>query len=193
MPIVGGEIQPREWLIVGAVLKPHGVHGDLLVEIITDFPERLAAGVRFGLGPATGPQQYFEVFRIRVHKNQWLLSVKGVRDRDSILQWRGQYLFLPELTREELPEGYYYEHQLQGLRCHTADGTSLGSVVGLDTSGGQTRLIIRNQDRDVLVPWVPQIVTAVDPEGGTITLDPPRGLFDDDAVTAEPNSDSVSR
>jgi 16S rRNA processing protein RimM len=171
----------REWLIVGAVGKPHGVHGDVLVEIITDFPERLTAGVRFGLGPDAGPEEFYEAFAVRYHKGRWLLSVTGVRDRATTEGWRGRYLFLPEQSLDELPEGYYYEHHLVGLECRSPAGEDLGVVTGLDPSGGQTRLVVRRGQREFLVPYVPQIVRGVDLERRQVTLEPIPGLLDDDA------------
>ena len=122
----------RGWLIVGRAGKPHGVQGDLLVEIITDFPERLTDGVRFGLGDDSGPSEFFLVHRVRYHKGRWLLSVKDIRDRDDIGEWRGRFLYLPEQALENLPEGYYYEHHLTGLECRSPGGEMLGQVTGFD-------------------------------------------------------------
>jgi 16S rRNA processing protein RimM len=174
----------REWLIVGRAGKPHGVHGDLLVEIITDFPERLADGVRFGLGDESGPREFFESFRVRYHKGRWLLSIQGIRQREVVEGWRGQYLYLPEQALEDLPEGYYYEHHLTGLECRSPGGKGLGEVTGLDPGEGQSRLIIRAGDREFLVPYVPEIVREVNLDGGFIIIDAPRGLLDDDAIDA---------
>ncbi len=172
----------REWLIVGCVRKPHGVHGEVLVEIITDFPERLEDGVRFGLGPETGPEAFHEAHRVRYHRGSWILAVKGIRQRDAVEEWRGLYLFLPEQTLDELPEGYYYEHHLTGLEARSPEGEPLGTVRGLDRGPGQTRLIVRRGDREFLVPWVPEIVSNVDLEAGTLVIDAPPGLLDDDAL-----------
>lgn len=177
-----------EWLIVGRVGKPHGVHGDVLVNILTDFPERLTDGVKFGLGGDDGPTEFYRVFRVRYHKRRWLLSVKGTRSRSSIESWRGRFVFLPEQRLEDLPEGYYYEHHLLGLACVSTSGESLGEIVGVDPEGGQTRLVVRIDRRDFLVPYVPEIVRDVDLDGRKIVLDPPRGLLDDDAVIARPDS-----
>lgn len=169
-----------EWLIVGRVIKPHGVHGEVLVEIITDFPERMKAGHRFGLGASDGPEELLEVHTIRYHKGRWLLAVKGVRDRETIESWRGRFLFLPEQTLEELPEGFYYEHHLVGLQCESVEGDPLGEVVGFDPGEGQSRLLVRREGREFLVPYVPEIVTNVDLDRGVATLNPPSGLLDDD-------------
>jgi len=169
---------------VGFVRKPHGVHGEVLVEILTDFPERLEAGVRFGLGSEEAPEEFHEVHHVRYHKGAWLLGIVGLKDRNAVEPWRGRYLFLPELSREELPEGYHYEHHLVGLACRSPEGEDLGEITGMDSGGPQARLVVRRGQREYLVPWVPQIVTSVDLEAGTVTIDAPPGLLDDDALEA---------
>ncbi len=172
------------WLIVGRAGKPHGIHGDILVEILTDFPERLADGVRFGVG-GEEPAAFHHVHRVRFHKGKWLLSVRDIRDRNTIESWRGLYLFLPEQALEELPEGYYYEHHLVGAECRSPGGAVLGQVTGLDPGVGQSRLVVRLANgRERLVPFVPEIVREVNLGSGVIVVDAPPGLLDDDAVEA---------
>lgn len=171
------------WLIVGRAGKPHGVHGDILVEIITDFPERMTDGVRFGLGGDAGPDEFHHVHRARYHKGRWLLSIRGIRDRAAVESWRGRYLFLPEQALSELPEGYYYEHHLVGLQCRAPGGEDVGRVIGLDPGVGQSRLVVRGIDgRERLVPFVPEIVREVSLEGEYVVIDAPPGLLDDSAV-----------
>jgi 16S rRNA processing protein RimM len=172
------------WIVVGRVVKPHGVHGDVVAEVITDFPERLTDGVRFGLGEGDAPAGFFEAYRVRYHKGRWLLSVTGIRDRDTVEGWRGQYMFLPEQSLDQLPEGCYYEHQLVGFECRSLDDLPLGHVEGVDQGSVQTRLVVRRGQRQFLVPFVPQIVPSVDLERRVVILDPPPGLLDDDFVTA---------
>jgi 16S rRNA processing protein RimM len=184
VPTSGSGTEDRDWLIVGRAGKPHGVHGDLLVEIITDFPERLSDGVRFGVGGDSRPDEFFEVHRARYHKGRWLLSIRGIREREVVESWRGKFIYLPEQALEELPEGYYYEHHLIGLECRTPDGDLLGRVTGLDPGEGQDRLVVRNGKRESLVPYVPEIVKEVDVDGGFVIIDPPAGLLDDDAIDA---------
>ncbi|MFV2071534.1 MAG: ribosome maturation factor RimM [Thermoanaerobaculales bacterium] len=175
------EPENRGWLIVGRVGKPHGVHGDLLVEIITDFPERLAEDARFGLGDDNAPRDFYEVHRVRFHRGRWLLSVRGMRDRSTAESWKGLYLYLPEQVLEDLPEGYFYEHHLVGLECRSPEGEDLGRVTGLDPGKGQSRLVVRRGQREFLVPYVPEIVLSVDLENGVAVIDAPIGLLDDDA------------
>lgn len=173
-----------EWLVVGRVSKPHGIQGDLTVDIITDFPERLAEGARFGVGGDDTPETFHEVHRVRFHKGKWLLSVVGLRDRTLAESWRGRFLFLPEQSLDELPEGFHYEHHLVGLECRSPDGGDLGAITGVDRGPGQHRLVVRRGRREFLVPYVPEIVKVVDLESGVVTLDAPAGLLDDDFTTA---------
>ena len=181
MPTSGSGDDARDWLIVGRVGKPHGVHGDLLVEVITDF---LVDGVRFGLGDEAQPDEFFEAHRVRYHKGRWLLSIVGIREREVVDGWRGKYIFLPEQALEDLPEGYYYEHHLAGLECRSPSGEVLGRVTGVDPGEGQIRLVILAGERESLVPYVPEIVREVDLDGGFVIIDAPPGLLDDDAIDA---------
>jgi 16S rRNA processing protein RimM len=169
------------WLAVGRVRRPHGVHGEVTVETVTDFPERLAAGVEVGLG-REAPEFRKTVEKVRVHKGDWLLAFAGVGDRDEVEGWRGLWLFLPPQERSQLPADYYYEHEVVGLRCALADGTPLGEVTGLQDGPGGALLSVATPRGEVLVPFVAPNVARVDLGGGTIVLDPPRGLFDDDAL-----------
>jgi len=177
-----GEPAP-EWLIVGRVGKPHGVHGSVLVSIITDFPQRMRAELEVGVGPEDGPTRHMTIHAVREHRGQWLIGFSGIRDRTEVEELRGQFLFLPELPPEQRPEGFFYEHHLVGLECVADDGQVLGTVAGLEQGPGQVRAVVRRQGREYLVPWVPEIVKGVDLEKGTVLIDPPGGLLDDDFVT----------
>ncbi|MEJ2581414.1 MAG: ribosome maturation factor RimM, partial [Acidobacteriota bacterium] len=136
----------------------------------------------FGLGDTSKPEVFFEAFRVRYHKGKWLLSVRDVRDRDVVESWRGKFLYLPEQSLEELPEGYYYEHHLTGLECRSPQGEVIGQVTGLDPGEAQSRLIVRRDEREFLVPYVSEIVREVNLDGGFVVIDAPPGLLDDDVV-----------
>jgi 16S rRNA processing protein RimM len=170
-----------EWLAVGYVRRPHGVHGEVAVEIVTDFPERMVPGLEVRLGPAS-PEHVYTVTTVRSHKGAWLLSFEGVGSRDAVEGWRTWWVFLPAQDRESLPRNYFYEHELAGLRCVTVGGTALGEATELSDAGGGPLLLVRASSGEVMVPFRSPIVVRVDLHDGTIVLDPPHGLFDDDAL-----------
>lgn len=169
------------WLAVGRVRRPHGIHGEIVVESLTDFPERLAPGVEIGLGSEALDRRAV-VHRVRFHKGDFLLALEGIDERNAVEGWRGLYVFLPEQPRDELPQNYYYEHELLGCHCALADGAELGEVTGLLPGAGGHLLVVAASRGEVLVPFISPIVVRVDMATRTVVLDPPRGLFDADAL-----------
>jgi len=175
------ELGPQ-WLAVGRVSKPHGVHGELAVEVVTDFPDRLQAGVEVGLGLEV-PTSFRPVHTVRWHKNAWLIAFAGVSNRSEAEKLRGWWLFLPARERAALPPTFYYEHELVGCTCCLANGHALGTVDSLLPGGAQALLAVRSESgSEVLVPFVSPIVVRVDTAARRIVLDPPGGLFDGDAL-----------
>lgn len=169
------------WLAVGRIRRPHGIHGEVVVEQHSDFPARVASGVEVGIGEHA-PTARAVIHRVREHKGQWLISFVDIRARDEVERWRDCWLFLPAQARAQLPANYYYEHELVGCCCVARDGTSFGTVQALTSAGGGPLLEVETCRGAVLVPFAAAIVVRVDPEARTIVLDPPRGLFDDDAL-----------
>ena len=169
------------WLAVGRVRRPHGIHGEATVEIHTDFPARVAAGTELSLGHAA-PEFTKVVHQVRIHKGEWLLGLAGVTTRDEVEGWRGLWVFLPEQPRSELPSNYFYEHELVGCRCVSPSGEALGEVTALQDGPGASLLVVAAAAGEVLVPFKSPIVVRVDLQERTVVLDPPRGLFDGDAL-----------
>jgi len=172
---------PQAWLAVGRIRRPHGIHGEITVESMTDFPERLAPGVEIGIGEAA-PELRARIHQVRMHKGDFLLALAEIRDRNEVEGWRGRYVFLPEQPRADLPPTYYYEHELIGSRCVTADGAAIGEVTGLTPGAGGSLLVLATPRGEALVPFRSPIVVRVDRDSRTVVLDPPRGLVDGDAL-----------
>jgi 16S rRNA processing protein RimM len=157
------------------------VHGEITVEVHTDFPERLTVGSVVGLG-VTAPERSIAIRRLRWHKGRWLLFLEGIEDRDGAEALRGSWIFLPAQDRSQLPENYYYEHEIVGLTCVDAGARRLGEVLGFAEFGGGSLLRVMGERGEVLVPFHSPIVVRVDLAKGVVVVDPPRGLFDDDAL-----------
>lgn len=170
------------WLAVGRIRRPHGLHGEVVAEVVTDFPERLSPGVEVRVG-LQDPERSYRVHTVRWHKGAWLLAFEGLLDLDAVEFLRDHWLFLPAQEREALPPTYYYEHELVGSRCRDRGGRDLGEVTALVFGGGQTLLVVHTPDGgEVLVPFVSPIVVGVNADARVIELDPPAGLCDGDAL-----------
>ena len=168
-------------LVVGRVVRAHGVTGELVVEVRTDDPDtRFSPGTTLRAKPSRGgPERDYVVDSAREHSGRLLVRLDGVADRTAADSMRGT-LFLvdsADLPPIEEPDEFY-DHQLEGLRVVTTTGTPVGSVAEvLHTAAGEL-LSVRTEDGEVLVPFVSAIVTAVSLTDQTIEIDPPEGLLE---------------
>lgn len=169
-------------LIVGRVVKAHGITGELVVDVRTDDPDiRFAPGSRLRAKKPRdpGPERSFVVEGARPHGAGLLVRLAGVTDRDGADALRGS-LFV--IDSDELPPidepDTYYDHQLEGLAVRTTTGQEIGVVAEvLHTAGGEL-LAVKRDSGELLVPFVSAIVTSVSLNEGTLEIEPPDGLLD---------------
>jgi 16S rRNA processing protein RimM len=168
-------------LVVGRVVKAHGVTGEVAVDVRTDDPEtRFAPGTRLRARPKGGrPEQAYVIDSAREHSGRLLVRFAGVGDRETADSLRGTVFIVDsgDLPPIDDPDEFY-DHQLEGLRVVTTVGVEVGTVAEvLHTAAGEL-LSIRAGAGEVLVPFVSAIVTAVSLEDRTIEIDPPEGLLE---------------
>jgi len=171
---------------VGRVLRPHGVRGEVVVEVLSDIPDRFQKGSRV-LGVREGapakPPLPLTVATGRVHKTGAVVRFEGYDDRDRAEELRGLDL---EVSRAEVPEagpGTYYQFELLGCLCRD-HGEELGRVVEVNEDGGGVMLIVEGEGRRVPVPFVKEFLLRVDVAAGEIDLALPEGLLETCASTS---------
>jgi 16S rRNA processing protein RimM len=172
-------------LVVGRVAKPHGVHGEIAVEVRTDDPElRLAAGAALATEPASaGP---LTITGRRWHKGQLLVTFEGVDDRDEADELRGTLLVVDSGDLEDIDDpDEFRDHQLIGLSVVNVAGEPVGAVRDVLHYGQDTLVVAGSGKRagaEILVPFVAAIVPEVDLETGRLVIDPPAGLLDPESA-----------
>ncbi|MBN9607342.1 MAG: ribosome maturation factor RimM [Actinomycetales bacterium] len=184
---------------VGRLVKAHGLKGALKLELYTDDPDRrFQPGASFSLQvPASSPWKgkTITLRELRFYNAHPVAFFEGVDDRDAAETLVKAILWVDQSTAE-VPEekDAWYDHQLVGLRA-LRDGAEVGRVIRVDHLPAQDLLVVAAGEREVLVPFVAAIVPEVDVAGGTVTLTPPLGLFEDvpdDAGVDAPSSDARS-
>ncbi|MDY6811936.1 MAG: ribosome maturation factor RimM [Actinomycetota bacterium] len=168
-------------LVIGRVAKSHGVRGEVVVDIRTDDPEaRFAPGaVLHGRLPRGGGEQNFTVTAARQHAGRLLLSLDEVSDRTAADALRG-VLFVIDSSAVDSGDDpdEFYDHEIEGLPVTTVDGAEVGVLASVLHLPGSDVLAVRTpDDREVLIPFVREIVPTVSRNG--IVIDPPAGLIDD--------------
>ena len=166
-----------ERVAVGRVLRPHGVRGEVVVEVLSDVPDRLAPGSQVNASWEGRPSRTLVVESHRPHKSGAMVRFVGFDDRDRAEELRDALLEVDRSRVPEAPEGTYYWYQLLGCRCRIG-GEDLGEVTDLVEDGGGLLLVVSDGERQVPIPFVRSFLKDVDVERGRIELDLPEGLLE---------------
>lgn len=160
--------------LTAAVVGPaHGLRGEVVLDIRTDLPDRIAPGEQLRTTDARLPE--VTVSAVRSQKGRVYARFDGVSTREEAESLRGVSLLVDEVPEDDA----WYPHQVRGLPVRDTSGRSLGEVADLRTGAAQDLLVVRSSGRDVLVPFVRALVPVVDVEAGVVVVDPPEGLFED--------------
>jgi 16S rRNA processing protein RimM len=164
-------------LAVGKILRPHGIRGALVVEALTDRPERFSPGGRLLLERGEGRFEEVEVVTGGPHKGRYLVALEGVVDRDAAEALRGRYLMIAECDASPLAEGEYWAHDLVGMRVVDAGGKALGVVDEVLCREAQDLLLVKAEGGgEFSVPFVKQFVKGVDVDAREVTVELMEGM-----------------
>jgi 16S rRNA processing protein RimM len=172
-------------LVVGRIVRPHGILGEVVVDVRTDEPgERFLPGSVLVTDPgrraAPGVPPTLTIETIRPHQGRLLIVFDGVYERDLADGLRGVLLCVDSAdvrTNDDPDE--FSDFELVGLAAVSPEGETYGEVVSIDHAPSSDLLVLRRPDgRSALVPFVKAIVPEVDVAGGRVVVTPPEGLFD---------------
>jgi 16S rRNA processing protein RimM len=177
-------------LQVARIGKPHGIRGEVTVQVLTDAPgDRFVPGTEFVVEPASaGP---LTVSSARWNKDILLLGFEEIETRNDAETLRGAKLFIETEELDEDDDEGWYEHELVGLEARVGSQV-VGKVAALNTMPVQDLLVVTTPGgEEVLIPFVEQIVPEVNIEEGFVLLTPPDGLFElntDQGAGTDPES-----
>jgi 16S rRNA processing protein RimM len=182
-------------LVVAVVGKPHGLRGEVTLDVRTDSPElRFAAGQVLTAEPGG---QTLTVAAAREHQGRWVVRFAEVSDRTGAEQLRGASLLAPATNFDD-DDDAWYAHELVDMQAQLADGTAVGKIIGVEHGAAQDLLVLRESDgTQTWIPFVHAIVPHIDKDKGVVTLDPPGGLLASDkanlVVSDETSGDHLER
>lgn len=163
-------------MLIGRVVKSHGIRGEVAVELLTgESEDHIVVGAVL-TGRQAGKEQRLTVKTVRPHQKRLLVSFEEVPDRTAADSLRGMKFFAEPLEHDAEEDGYY-DHELTGLEVRM-NGTRIGEVTGVMDTPNRKILEVDYQGREVLIPFVMDIVPEVDLEQGYLTITPPEGLLD---------------
>lgn len=170
------------FLVLGRVLRPHGIRGELRMEILTAYPERIVPGKRLYIGPDTSRPDtavVYVVSRARKHQHYLIMQVEGIDNRSAAELLRDQYIMVTPDEAVPLEEGEFYLFQLIGLTVRTDKDDLLGELTEVIETGANDVYVVRGPRGEVLLPAIDDCILDIDFDNQTMTVHLLDGLLGD--------------
>lgn len=174
----------EQYYLVGKIVNTQALRGEVRVMATTDFPEeRFKIGATLAIFNGNKLVETVEVDGHRLHKNFNLLHFKGKDNINDVEKFKGFDLKVAGTEREadELDENEFYYDDIIGLEVYTTDEIYLGKVREITSLPSNDVWAIQrpNKGKDILIPYIEDIVLEIDLSGNRVVIDPMDGLIDD--------------
>jgi 16S rRNA processing protein RimM len=163
---------------LGEIATTHGLDGWLKLNAYNADTAVLVAGCSVHLDLGDHQETLELAADAKPFKKQFLIKLRGIDGIDAAQRWVGATLSVAENALEPLEPGQYYHYQVIGFEVFHKDGTRIGTIVSLLPTAGGDILVVKEADREYLIPAVKEIVDKVDFDSRTVIVDPPEGLLD---------------
>ncbi|ALZ87540.1 ribosome maturation factor RimM [Aerococcus urinaeequi] len=174
----------EQYYLVGKIVNTQALRGEVRVMATTDFPEeRFKIGATLAIFNGNKLVETVEVDGHRLHKNFNLLHFKGKDNINDVEKFKGFDLKVAGTEREadELDENEFYYDDIIGLEVYTTDEIYLGKVGEITSLPSNDVWAIQrpNKGKDILIPYIEDIVLEIDLSGNRVVIEPMDGLIED--------------
>jgi 16S rRNA processing protein RimM len=150
------------YLTVGYLRRPHGLRGEIVMDLHTDFPERLKRGRKLLVSEDHTP---LTIQSVREHQKGVLIKFAGVDTPEEAGQFRNRWVYVKATDVPPLPEGKLYQHELFGFKVMDDNDNPLGELVEIIETGANNVYVIRNDSgKELLLPAIPSVILDMDVE-----------------------------
>lgn len=167
-----------ELVAVAKITKTRGLRGEVVCDILTDFPERFDDLRDVIAMMPDGKRRELKIEHHFFQNGRVILRFAGFDSIELGETLRGAEICVPETDAIELEEDEFFDWQLAGCLVETIDGTPIGEVTEMMRTGGTELLVVRGEAKDYLIPFAEAICVEVDVENKLIRVDPPDGLLE---------------
>jgi 16S rRNA processing protein RimM len=155
------------YLAIGFLRRPHGLMGEMIMDLHTDFPERIKPGRKVYLGDK---HESATVGSVRDHGNGLLVKIRGYDDPESAGRFRNHWVYVKSSEVPSLPQGQVYKYELVGLNVIDDAGNPLGEVIEVLETGANDVYVVKNDEKEILLPAIPDVVLKIDMESKVMTV-----------------------
>jgi 16S rRNA processing protein RimM len=175
-----GSDDAESLVVVARAVKTRGLKGELVAELLTDFPDRFADISSLIAVSSKGQRELVELERYWFHQERVVLKLAGFDSIEAASRFIDYEFAVPEADRVELEPGYFYNWELEDCVVETNEGAQIGKVSEVMRLGGEIDMLAVEDvtGKRRLIPMVESIVLEVDVAGRKIRIDPPEGLLE---------------
>lgn len=147
------------YLAIGFLRRPHGVQGEIIMDLHTDFPERIKTGRKVYVGEK---HEVFTIGAVRPHATGLLVKIHGFDTPETAGRFRNQWVYVQSSEVPALPEGKFYKHELIGLTVMTDANEKLGILNEvLETGANDVYVVVKEDGKEVLLPAIADVILDV--------------------------------
>ena len=163
------------YLVVGFLRRAHGLRGEMIMDLHTDFPERFESGRKLLIGENRTPMTLSSA---RPHAKGLLVKFEGVDTPEAAGRFRNKWVYVHAADVPDLPEGKLYQHELFGFAVVDENGNPLGELVEILETGANNVYVVRNeQGKEILLPAIPSVILDIDAEQRVLRVHLLEGLI----------------
>lgn len=166
----------QQYIVIGRIVGPFGICGEVKVVVLTDFPERFDARGIVKIRTQDGKSRSVRISRSRQHRGGLLLKLDGVSTRTEAEALRDAEIVIAPEELGELAEGSFYVFDLVGLKVVSEDGRECGEVTEVLQAGANDVYVTST---GLCIPALKDVVAKVDLERGEMIIRPVPGLLPD--------------
>lgn len=168
----------EELVVIAKIAKSRGLRGELVADILTDFPERFEETESVIAALPNGETLDLKIEKFWFQKDRIILKFKDFDTIEKAETLRDAEICIPESEAVELDEDEFFDWQLQDCAVETETGEKIGTVKELLRTGGTEILVVQGAEKDYLIPFAEKICTEIDVENKLIKVDLPEGLLE---------------
>ena len=158
---------------VGKITSSHGIRGEVKIYPLTDFPSRFNKGNKVYID-----NKEMTIERSRLQKNIYIVKFEGFDNINEILQFKDKYIEIYREQLTQLKEGEYYIFDIIGCEVYDDKGNHIGTVKSVFSTGNNDVYVVKNNDKEHLIPAIKQVVSSIDVEEKKIVITPIEGLLE---------------
>lgn len=165
------------FLPIGKIVGVHGIRGSLKVWSYAESPSVFQPGQSLVLISPRGQRNTYELQWVRPHKRVLLMALKGIANRTQAEPLVDSEFLIERASFPPLEEGTYYWADLIGLSVFTTDDDYMGRVHAIIPTGSNDVYVVKDLDKEILIPALESVVIAIDLENRTMKVELPEGLL----------------